>query len=46
MGPSKRLKAESLNIAVISEEDFVNMIKWDYTSIDTPSYFLFLKESK
>ena len=27
MGPSKRLKAESLNVAIISEEDFVKMIK-------------------
>ena len=26
MGPSKRLKAESLNVAIISEEDFVKMI--------------------
>ena len=27
MGPSKRLKAESLNVTIISEEDFVKMIK-------------------
>ena len=27
MGPSKRLKAKSLNVAIISEEDFVKMIK-------------------
>jgi len=26
MGPSKRLKAESLNVPIISEDDFVQMI--------------------
>ena len=26
MGPSKRLKAESLNVPIISEDDFIQMI--------------------
>jgi hypothetical protein len=27
MGPSKRLKAETLNVSIISESDFIELIK-------------------
>jgi hypothetical protein len=28
MGPSKKIKAESLGVNIISEDDFIEMINW------------------